>query len=382
MTLRVGFFVDQIAGHVTNYRNLRRAAEGLTDFDASWHEIRYDSDGGMIGRVRNVLPSLPSYATGITRATWQSFKPAIGQRFDAIFTNTSVGVFFGPFYRRVPTLIDFDSTPMQIDSMEAYTTDVDPALVAKLKWLVTRDMYDAATVLQCWSNWAKNSVVRDYGISADKIVINPPGINLDFWKPNVLRREHRPGEPLRVLFVGGDFRRKGGEQMLEWYRTQSPAEVELHLVTREEVATQPGVTVYHNIQPNSAQLIDLYQRSDLFILPSLGECFGIATIEAMGAGLPVIATSVGGTADIIEPERNGYIISARDVHALGTAISRILGDAELRTRMGAQSRIMAEERFDLHRNAKRTFDFLHQIAQQRPRAPFTHAEGIYQSHGV
>jgi glycosyltransferase involved in cell wall biosynthesis len=116
------------------------------------------------------------------------------------------------------------------------------------------------------------------------------------------------------------------------------------------------------MQPNSERLLDLYRQSDLFVLPSLAECFGIATIEAMASGLPVIASDVGGTADIIEPARNGFIVPGNDGRALAQAIAAILDDPALRLRMGRQSRQLAEQRFDLRRNAQLTFDYLKQIA--------------------
>ena len=136
----------------------------------------------------------------------------------------------------------------------------------------------------------------------------------------------------------------------------------MHVVTRETVPATPGVTVYHTMQPNTPELLALYHQSDLFVLPSLGECFGIATVEAMGAGLPVIASDVGGTADIIAEGRNGYIVPGNDVSALAQAIEAIVGDDSKRRAMGAQSRLLAEERFDMQANVRKTLASLKQIA--------------------
>lgn len=377
MTYQIGFVMDQIAGHITNYRNLRSIAAKDTDINADWHEIYYLKQGGAFERLRAIAPFIPNYFTGVGRGSWEVHKALRGYRnYQALFTNVSVGVFFSSVYSRIPTMIDFDSTPMQIDNMSAYTSTPDPAPIAKLKWNLTRKMYQSAALLQVWSRWVKQSAVADYGIDPAKIVINPPGVNLDYWRPGASRTTASGEQPLKVLFVGGDFRRKGGELLLEWYRTQRPEEVELHVVTREEVATQPGVHVYHGVQPNSEQLIALYQNSDLFVLPSLGECFGIATVEAMAAGLPVIASDVGGTADIIEPSRNGYIVPGRDVRALSQAIDGILGDGSRRESMGVQSRQLAEERFNLRTNASRTLANLKQLAEHRPpRAQIAQVEG-------
>jgi glycosyltransferase involved in cell wall biosynthesis len=363
MSYKIGFVMDQIAGHVTNYHNLRGMATLDPELQACWHEIHYYKAGGIIEQVRErILPFTPTYATGIMRGAWEMHKALRGCTYDALFSNASVGVFFNRTFHRIPTLVDFDSTPLQIDQMAAYNSSVDPKPLAAFKWRLTRDMMRSATLLQAWSRWAKQSAVDDYGIPAEKIVVNPPGVNLEFWRPNTTARDSLVKQPFKVLFVGGDFRRKGGDLLLEWYKSQSPDTAELHIVTREPVEPGPGVQVYHNIQPNSDRLIGLYQNSDLFVLPSLGECFGIATVEAMAAGLPVIASDVGGTADIIEPGRNGFIVPGNDVAALGAAITTIIGDTARRQNMGTQSRLLAEERFDLRKNAQQTFYYLKQIA--------------------
>lgn len=367
MGYNVGFVMDQIAGHVTNYRNLRAVARDDPEMNPTWHEIHYYKAGGAIERVReHVLPFLPTYPTGILRGSLEVHRALRQRRYDALMSNASVGVFFSHVFRTLPTLIDFDSTPRQIDRMAAYGASADPWPLAGLKHRLSRAMLHSATLLQAWSRWAKQSAVEEYGVPAHKVVVNPPGVDLQFWRPGADGSAHAAGTPRRVLFVGGDFRRKGGPLLLDWYKTQDPAACELHIVTREAVDARPGVHVYRDLHPNSEPLLRLYQQSHLFVLPSLGECFGIATIEAMGAGLPVIATDVGGTADIIEPGRNGFIIPSGDLPALTRAMSAALGDEDERRRMGRQSRLLAEQRFDVRQNARRTFAYLKEIAATNP----------------
>jgi glycosyltransferase involved in cell wall biosynthesis len=364
VSYRFGFLVEQVAGHVTNYKNLRRVVDTDGEVDATWSEIVYHKQGGAFER----LTFLPNYVTGIGRATWETHRALRRHRHQALFCNTTVGVFFARSFRRCPTLIDLDSTPIQIDRMPAYESSSDPAPIAKLKWKLTRDMLQAAALVHAWSTWAKHSAVTDYGVAPERVVVNPPGVDLEWWKPRSDPRGAAP-RPHKVLFVGGDFKRKGGEVLLAWHAEQDPRKIELHLVTREPVAPRPGVFVYDNMQPNSDALRALYHGSDLFVLPSLGECFGIATVEAMAAGLPVIASDVGGTADIIDSGRNGFIVRAHDAGALGEAIVTILADESRRETMARQSREMAEERFDLQKNARRTIGYLKQVALRSPAAP-------------
>jgi glycosyltransferase involved in cell wall biosynthesis len=356
--------MDQVAGHITNYRNLRRIADADPCLRPRWCEITYYRPGGSIETLREkYLPFLPGYLTGNLRAALQLREGLRAERYDAIFTNAKLGVLFGHAFKRTPTMVDFDATPRQLDNLTGYDNPDDPASVAKLKWHLCRNLFTSARLLQAWSTWARRSAIDEYNIPDDKVIVNPPGVDLSLWGRAGTGRsgDHRIR---RVLFVGGDFRRKGGDLLLQWYREQRPEAVELDIVTREEVAPIPGVVVHHGLQPNSAELIRLYAGADAFVLPSLGECFGIATVEAMAAGLPVVASDVGGTADIVEQGGNGFITKAGDVQDLAWALNALLGDETRRQAMGRRSRELASQRFDLERNARRTLDHLRELASE------------------
>lgn len=365
MPFSAGFFMDQIAGHITNYHNLRAVAANEPEMDARWYEISYRKAGGSLERLRDeYLPFMPSYVSGVMRGTFEMYRALRQAECDVIFTNASVRIFFFRTFRTIPTMIDLDATPLQIDRMEAYSSGWhDPKPLATLKWQLFKRTLDAAVRVQAWSHWAKQSLIDDYNVPGDKIIVTPPGVRLNFWQPNLSVRPN--DKVLRVLFVGGDFRRKGGNLLLEWFKQRQQPNCELHIVTREPVTAGNGIFVYRDLEPNSQRLLTLYQQSDLFVLPSIGECFGIATIEAMAAGLPVIASDVGGTADIIQSGRNGYIVPGNDGVALVAAIERILGDQQQRIAMGQVSRALAEERFDVQKNARRTFRVLQELAAKR-----------------
>jgi sugar transferase (PEP-CTERM/EpsH1 system associated) len=86
---------------------------------------------------------------------------------------------------------------------------------------------------------------------------------------------------------------------------------------------------------------------DAFVLPSLAEGISNTILEAMASGLPVIATAVGGNADLVAPGKTGEIVPAADVEALAAAIARMAGDPARATAMGRAGRAAVEQRFSL-----------------------------------
>lgn len=86
---------------------------------------------------------------------------------------------------------------------------------------------------------------------------------------------------------------------------------------------------------------------DIFVLPSLEEGLGLAAIEAMSMGVAVIASDVGGLAEVITHEENGLLVPAGDVQALLQAIRRLRGDHALRCRLAEAGRKRVREQFDV-----------------------------------
>jgi glycosyltransferase involved in cell wall biosynthesis len=165
-----------------------------------------------------------------------------------------------------------------------------------------------------------------------------------------------------VLFVGGDFERKGGPSLLQ----ALPDGCDLDIVTKAEIQPRPNVRVHHGLGPNSPGLLRLFEQADVFALPSLGECLAVVLMEATAAGLPVITTGVGALPEAVRPGESGIVISAGEVAPLRDALQNLAGDAPRRRQMGRAGRLLARQKFDSVLNNLSILDFIAELVEAQP----------------
>ena len=191
--------------------------------------------------------------------------------------------------------------------------------------------------------------------------------NWSFGKENILRRSQKPiDSPLKLLFVGGDFKRKGGYVLLDAFKRELHLFSTLDIVTKEEgveklVESIPGIKIHRGLTANSPQLKELYANADLFVFPTLGDCLPIAVMEAMAAGLPIITTNVGALREEVEDGVNGIVVPSHSSDDIIKAVVNISHQSEKQVEMAHQSRKMAEERFDARRNYGKIFEMLRSV---------------------
>ena len=103
--------------------------------------------------------------------------------------------------------------------------------------------------------------------------------------------------------------------------------------------------------------------ADLFVLPSRWEGLPVALLEAMGAGLPVVATRVEGVDEVVEDERQGLLVPPEDSDALASALLQLIGDPQLRSRMGEAARRRIQAHYTLDIMCDKYFKIMLQHAQ-------------------
>ena len=337
----IAYVMEQTLGNATHYLNLRRSESVTTAPAPLWLPIDYRAS------------RVPWTVTGgrLARKALSEVMPQV----DGIFMHTTtLALFCVDLLRKKPAVLSTDGTPSNKRDMRTqYGLQEQGRLRERGKRALYRNVYGTAAGLVGWSNWVKQSFVDDYGYPEEHVAVIPPGIDVDHFMPG--DRNH---ELPRILFVGGDFERKGGALLLDAFRQRLRGRAELILVTRDEVKTEPGVTVHHDVRANSPELRELYATSDLFVLPTLADCFSLVCMEALAAGMPVIATRVGGIPDIVLDGKTGHLLEPGDSVALGDAVEALVADAGRRRSMGEQGRADALQRFDARENARRLFDFV------------------------
>lgn len=151
---------------------------------------------------------------------------------------------------------------------------------------------------------------------------------------------HRPC----LLFVGGNMQRKGLPTLIRAASQVLAALPDaLFLVVGRDAAQpqmlalchQEGVAAHFQFLglKSQAELVHYYARADVFVMPSLIEAFGVVFLEAMAAGVPVVATRVGGIVEIIDDEQNGLLVEPDAPDQLAQALIRLLRDPVLQERL-------------------------------------------------
>lgn len=280
-------------------------------------------------------------------------------RFETVFFHTQTIALLAPLAaRRRPYVVSLDATPVQVDEMGRWYDHAQGNRLSETlkRWWYRLVLARAAAVVT-WSDWALDSVRSDYGVEPKRSLVAHPGAGPAFF--GIERRGERDELPV-ILFVGGQFERKGGHHLLEAFATVSDR-ARLLLVTEDDVPEPPGVTVRRGIRPNTPELLAAFEEADIFCLPTMGDCTPVAIGEAMAAGLPVVTTEVGSNLETV-PEGTGLLVEAGESGGLAAALAELVGDAERRRAMGAQARAHATEHMDAGRNASRILELLDSVA--------------------
>lgn len=236
-----------------------------------------------------------------------------------------------------------------------------------------------------FSNWARE-VNIGWGADGDKLEVIYPG----FPTPKPIKRSDR--DRFTFLFVGGDFERKGGFEVVEAFAQLADQFPEAHLVLAgsdpgspnpdrsihswvprqrrqrgEELMGQlerRGRVTRHGWVGAEPLRSEIFPAADAFVMPSWAEGFGLANVEAMSFALPVITSAVGPAAEIVGDGATGLLVSPGDVDALRDAMARLIGDPAVARRLGDAGRTEFERRFTMERLRHELGDLYRRVVEE------------------
>lgn len=258
--------------------------------------------------------------------------------------------------RRVPTVVSLDATVWDWHEFGIWrrVRAHSRATLAPSIALERRALEAAAGVL-AWTSWSARAVARS--CPAARVVEHHPGVDLERYRPAPHRRRERP----RVLFVGGRFAAKGGDDLIAALAPLAGRELDVDIVTQARVPPQPGVRV-HRLPPGDPAIVCLYQQADVFCLPTHGDAVPFSVVEAMASGAAVVASGIGGIPDLLGGGRYGRLIAPGDRGALVAAVRALLADDTARSTLAAAARRRCEDRYDVATQARRLVSLLHDAA--------------------
>jgi glycosyltransferase involved in cell wall biosynthesis len=179
-----------------------------------------------------------------------------------------------------------------------------------------------------------------------------------------------------VLFLGHLYRDKGVYELLDAFAAIRSVRPGLRLVLAGEGSETEGlrsraktlgldeiVELPGWVDPHAKA--DLLRRAACFVLPSYREGLPLALLEAMVAGVPIVATPVGGIPDVVQHDRHALLVAPRNADALASALVQVLDDPKLATRLSSAARIHALANYTPDALARRVGDLYGEILQAK-----------------
>lgn len=207
----------------------------------------------------------------------------------------------------------------------------------------------------------RENLVNDIKIPKDRIRLIPIGIDVSRFK----RHATREGGDTVVAAVGSLTKRKAFEYFVEAAYILADSGIEAKFLLAGEgpeerrlrrLASRLGLDRRLTFYTHPIDSAAVLAEADLVVHPSLQEGSGIGVLQALAAGVPVVAAGVGGVYDVLKDGETGYIVPAGNARAIAEKAGLLLKDGALRAKMGDAGRALVERDFTINRMAADTVD--------------------------
>jgi len=248
--------------------------------------------------------------------------------------------------------------------MTAHSTEINRVRPDKLSVLMEQNVVDKVDRFIAVSRYMRKELNQTFDINYNKITIIPNGVDTTIFKhqdADDIRGKYRLDNRFVVLYVGRDDPQKGVRYLVNAVKNLAKQIPEIMLVL---VGQQDKYYDEHILclpHASRSELVKLYSLSDVFVLPSIYEPFGIVLLEAMACETACIGTRVGGIPDIIDQDRTGLLVKPGNGEDLSEAIAGLYHDPEKRYKMGKNARERAISCFDWKDISEKTIEVYQQV---------------------
>ena len=318
--------------------------------------------GAFSSRLANYIPADTEVFIGLSSFCLEALQRAhdIGAR--AIVDH-------GSYHQR-------DEREILLAECEHWGLEIDPRTPAS--WIIEKEQaeFEIADLVLVPSHAARRSLERG-GVVSEKIFVNPFGADIDLFGLH-----ERTDHTFRVVQCGGIHPGKGVQYLLQAFAELRLPAAELWFVGSgtEHSTLRPVIERYRS--PNirftgsvsQQALARIFAQSSVSVLASVAEGFGQVVPQAMACGLPVIVSDAVGAADIVEHERNGFIVPSRDVEALKEKILFFYENPQSRAAFSAAARERIHQECTWHHYGDRLY---HQLISSRAEVDLRRSHEYY-----
>ena len=225
----------------------------------------------------------------------------------------------------------------------------------------------------------RTRLIREKGIREEKLAVIPAGVDLrklDNIKVDEDFRRNNNLAALNVLFCGSIIPRKGVECLVKAANIISQARYQINFILAGDTSLDTEYAermrqyiTSHNLPVRligfiyPEDLMKFYVTCDIFVLPSFQEGDGLVLKDALVAGKPLIGSNVGGIIAHIKEGWNGFLVEPGNEVQLAEKLKSLIDHPEERIRMGRNSRILAEEKFDWNRIVERYLEIYKDVTR-------------------
>ena len=249
----------------------------------------------------------------------------------------------------IPTILSSERTYYPESIVKRYALSVLDATVNK-------KLRDGVDILTAHCTAAREFMIGELGVRREVRVIHV-GVDTELFRPMESEGKYLTEGGFRILTVARLHRYKGLLYLLEAMKRirEEVHDAHLYIIGKgseeqnlrsltEKLRLNDVVTFLTRPIPNH-EMPALYAECDLYVQPSIVEPYGIAVLEAMACGKPVVGTRVGGMLDMVEDGETGFLVESADSGGLAERII-MLSDPGLRGEFGQDARERMEDEFD------------------------------------